>query len=135
MFARVHRCPLCVTRIGSYHPRIGLPFFPMPQNIVKFAIIYRQLNKFNLQEWHFLCSSLIYTSFNTENGRVEKQKHPGKSWCFCEKLFKKYSPPYLWRLYRLVFTILINSAFCERCLSCLRLLKTYTRKSIVQRPC
>lgn len=135
VFARVHRCPLCVARIGVTTLELAYHFFPTPQNVVKFAIIYSQLNNFNLQEWHFLCSSLIHTSFNTENGRVKKQKHQGKSWCFCEKLFKKYSLPYLWRLYWLVFTILINSAFRERCFSCLRLLKTYTLKSILQRRC
>lgn len=80
---------LAVTTLESaYH------FFQTPQNIVKFSIIYIQLIKFNL---HFLCSSLIHISFNTENGRVEKQKHPGKSWCFCEKLFKKYILPLIFK--------------------------------------
>lgn len=65
-------------------------FFPMPQNIVKFAIIYRQLNKFNLQEWHFLCSSLIYTSFNTENGREFKNKSIWERADVLWKLSKKY---------------------------------------------
>lgn len=79
---------LAVTTLESaYH------FFQTPQNIVKFAIIYRQLIKFNL---HFLRSSLIHISFNTENGRVEKQKHPERADVFVKNSLRSiFSPLFL----------------------------------------
>lgn len=50
---------------------------------------------------------------------------------FVEKSLKSVFP-LLFELYRLFFTIPMNSASCERSFSCLRRLKTYTRNTIGQ---
>lgn len=52
------------------------PFFVTPEFCNKMAIICKKFTKFNVHEYHFLCSLLIHASFYTENGRVREQKHP-----------------------------------------------------------
>lgn len=50
---------------------------------------------------------------------------------FVQKSLKSVFPM-LFELFRLFFTIPMNSASCERSFSCLRRLKTYTRNKIGQ---